>query len=527
MILKKSLFIAICTYILFLGHCYAQTTSIPDENFEQALIDLDIDTDGVINGEVLTADISGVLTLIIPSKEISDLTGIEDFSSLTELNCDDNKLATLDVNQNKNLTKLSCRFNILTYLEVTGVPALEILKCENNELPSLNVSQNKNLTLLNCNANVLTNLNVTGADKLTDLECIGNNLGSLDVSNNPELINFRCSDNLILDINVENNLKLEFFYCDRNQLSAIDLSNNPLLLELECYDNQLNQLELSNNTSLQIIKCNDNKILELDLSNLTDLRIIECHNNALINFNLKNGSNTLIAKFDSTNNPDLTCILVDDANYAQLNWTDIDAWTFFSEDCLNVPDPPIALDDAYETLMDNSLIVSAVDGVLSNDFDPQGNVLTAILNANVINGTLTLLPDGSFDYIPYPGFIGMDSFTYSANNGILNSSLATVTIDVKGIAQQSFITIPNGFTPNQDGINDYFKPVYSGMQLVRMEIYNTWGILIFVEENANLAGWNGFIKNKNAENGNYLYKISAISILNEEIIREGLFTLIR
>ena len=65
------------------------------------------------------------------------------------------------------------------------------------------------------------------------------------------------------------------------------------------------------------------------------------------------------------------------------------------------------------------------------------------------------------------------------------------------------------------------------MQLVRMEIYNTWGILIFVEENSDLVGWNGFIKNKKAENGNYLYKISALSTLNEEILREGLFTLIR
>ena len=65
------------------------------------------------------------------------------------------------------------------------------------------------------------------------------------------------------------------------------------------------------------------------------------------------------------------------------------------------------------------------------------------------------------------------------------------------------------------------------MQMVRMEIYNTWGNLIYVEENANLVGWNGFVKNKQAENGNYLYKISAISDINEEIALEAMFTLIR
>ena len=54
-------------------------TCIPDTNFEQSLIELSIDTDGVINGRVLTSDVSGIKILVLSRKGISDLTGIENF----------------------------------------------------------------------------------------------------------------------------------------------------------------------------------------------------------------------------------------------------------------------------------------------------------------------------------------------------------------------------------------------------------------------------------------------------------------
>ncbi len=514
-------------YLPFLGDAYGQITSIPDPNFEQALIDLNIDSDGIVNQQVLTADISVVLSLDVNSKDISDLTGIADFSDLDSLDCRNNQLSSLNVNENKNLTYLICFFNNITFLQVSGATALETLKCENNDLPSLDVSQNSNLSLLHCSANDLTELNTTGAVSLKELECAGNNLTTIDISSNTEITNFRFSGNLLLDINVANNTKLETFYCDKNLLSTIDISNNPSLIELDCYSNQLVQLDLSINTGLKRIKCNDNKLQELDLSLHSALKIIECHDNELTSFNLKNGNNILISDFDSRNNPDLDCILVDDENYSQDKWSEKDARTYFSEDCTILVLPPIALNDVYDTFMDTPLNVNEADGVLHNDLDPQGRTLTAVLNTEVSNGSLTLLGDGSFTYTPDPGFSGTDAFTYLANNGKLNSSIATVSINIQGSLDKSYIVAPNGFTPNKDGINDYFKPVYKGMQLVRMEIYNTWGNLIYVEENANLVGWNGSVKNKQAENGNYLYKISAISNINEKIALEAMFTLIR
>lgn len=90
---------------------------------------------------------------------------------------------------------------------------------------------------------------------------------------------------------------------------------------------------------------------------------------------------------------------------------------------------PVAVDDAYSTDEDVTLSVAAA-GVLANDTDAEGSPLTAILVADVSNGTLVLNADGSFSYTPDASFAGVDSFTYKANDGALNSSTATVTITV-------------------------------------------------------------------------------------------------
>ena len=66
--------------------------------------------------------------------------------------------------------------------------------------------------------------------------------------------------------------------------------------------------------------------------------------------------------------------------------------------------------------------------MLANDTDADGNPLTAVVVAGPAHGTLTLNADGSFTYTPTSSFVGSDTFTYSAFDGTLNSTPATVTI---------------------------------------------------------------------------------------------------
>jgi uncharacterized repeat protein (TIGR01451 family) len=96
-----------------------------------------------------------------------------------------------------------------------------------------------------------------------------------------------------------------------------------------------------------------------------------------------------------------------------------------------VNDAPVAVDDSYMTAQDMVLDVLAVGGVLANDSDLEDDPLTAVLVTDVQFGTLVLDPDGSFVYTPNTGFNGVDTFTYRANDGELDSELATVTITVQ------------------------------------------------------------------------------------------------
>ena len=97
-----------------------------------------------------------------------------------------------------------------------------------------------------------------------------------------------------------------------------------------------------------------------------------------------------------------------------------------------VNDVPVATGDAYTVTFGGTLSVSAADGVLANDTDPEGDALTAVLgNAPPASaGTLTLNPDGSFVFTPAAGFSGPTTFTYTATDGITPSAPATVTITV-------------------------------------------------------------------------------------------------
>jgi glucose/arabinose dehydrogenase len=91
--------------------------------------------------------------------------------------------------------------------------------------------------------------------------------------------------------------------------------------------------------------------------------------------------------------------------------------------------PPVANNDAYTTTIDTPITVLA-PGVLDNDSDVDFDVLTAVVDTNPINGIVSLQLDGSFTYTPTAAFSGPDSFTYHANDGLDNSNIATVTLQI-------------------------------------------------------------------------------------------------
>ncbi|MEQ8790122.1 MAG: Ig-like domain-containing protein [Pirellulaceae bacterium] len=91
---------------------------------------------------------------------------------------------------------------------------------------------------------------------------------------------------------------------------------------------------------------------------------------------------------------------------------------------------PIGVADSYDVDQDTTLTIDAAAGVLLNDTDDEDDPLTAILVSGPAHGVLTFQADGSFQYVPDPGYVGGDSFSYRANDGRDDSGVTTVTLDI-------------------------------------------------------------------------------------------------
>jgi gliding motility-associated-like protein len=89
------------------------------------------------------------------------------------------------------------------------------------------------------------------------------------------------------------------------------------------------------------------------------------------------------------------------------------------------------------------------------------------------------------------------------------------------------IILPNGFTPNGDGINETIRPVTICMTEIKMSIYDTWGSLIYAETSDDIYGWDGTIDGKPAENGNYIMVVIATTYNGAVIELNGPVTLIK
>ena len=215
--------------LLLTAGAFSQNVNIPDANFKAYLVDnIEINTNG--DSEIQVSEASSFnSTMYANSLSISDLTGIEAFTALTLLKCNDNQLTSLDVSQNISLTSLNCNVNQLT---------------------SLNLNQNIALISLNCN---------------------------------------------------------------ENQITSLDLSQNMALEDLSCGSNQLTSLDVSQNTALYVLWCPENQLSCLNVSN---------------------GNNINFWQMYASDNPDLSCIEVDDENWATTNWGD-DSPISYSEDCNN------------------------------------------------------------------------------------------------------------------------------------------------------------------------------------------------
>jgi gliding motility-associated-like protein len=86
--------------------------------------------------------------------------------------------------------------------------------------------------------------------------------------------------------------------------------------------------------------------------------------------------------------------------------------------------------------------------------------------------------------------------------------------------------IPNTFTPNNDGLNDVFRPLLDGVVSFEMQIFNRWGQLVFQSNNTEY-GWDGTFNNDKAQLGVYAYRIVVRNVFRKTFTFTGHLNLLR
>lgn len=169
---------------------------------------------------------------------------------------------------------------------------------------------------------------------------------------------------------------------------------------------------------------------------------------------------------------------------------------------------------------DTSLNIPATQNICLTDsaiiiFPPDVNTITWHPTANTIfsNNTLMLFPGQNTIY------------TITAQRQLNCPILKTTSIIVKACNKNIFI--PNSFTPNSDGLNDFFKAVANWpLQFFNLSIYNRYGNKIF-ETNNITQGWDGNFKNIKQPAGGYVFHCTYSFTNGQQQDINGYFLLIR
>jgi len=294
--------------------------SIPDQNFEQKLIDLG--HDDALDGQVLIDNISSIEELNVSNASISDLTGLESFTSLKNLNVSNNLLSLLDVSSNVNLERLYLNHNeqitaldvtqntnlyfLQSYwtnienIDLTNNPLLVELNLNFNPIDQINLSSNPLLEHLSLNNHLiqseLTNIDLSNNPALRFLDLHGNPISEIDLSQQTQLrdLNLMSSDqydNLMTEIDLSNNVELEVFRISFHPIGTIDLTNQSNLWLLMVARAGLEEIDLSQNTMLRVLDISQNQINEVDLTLNTELRELNLRDNQFSAFDFSPWAN--------------------------------------------------------------------------------------------------------------------------------------------------------------------------------------------------------------------------------------------
>ncbi|MBQ4820919.1 hypothetical protein [Aquimarina sp. MMG016] len=377
--MNKKYFLRILFFIS-ITTSYAQYTSIPDANFEAALVSLD---DIPEDGRIPTGNINSITSLNVANKNISSLSGIEDFDSLKQLTANGNSLTSIEVSNLTDLEELIVYDNQISSIDLSNNLNLIEIDVYNNRLSSLDISQNTSIVNVFADSNSITSLDATENTFLERLDVSNNNLSSLNIKNgnNTGIKSFGATGNVNLscivvdDIsyaesnftNIDSGVSFKITSCDHisipdanfeaalsayddiaadgqvpianiQNLTSLNIANSNIsslsgieyftsLTQLIANGNLLTTVDVSDLTALEELILFENQIISIDLSKNVNLIELDFFGNSLASIDLSQNialqkvfiDNNVLTALDLSNNPALKRLDVKNNNLSSLN----------------------------------------------------------------------------------------------------------------------------------------------------------------------------------------------------------------
>jgi len=323
--MKKITLLLLC---LFSFQFYsAQEINFPDQNLKDALLNHNPIIDTNQDNEIQISEAAALTGLLyLRYKQVSDVTGLENFVNITELNLKYNELDSFSITSLLNLQNLNLDYNDLTTLDLSGFTSLEHLGIFANDLGALTDSmlpqtltyldvKHNNLTefssasltsleYLDVSQNNISSLNIAGLSALTELDFSANVMTSLSGATLPEsLTSIRATHNQISTLSISSLTNVETLDLSSNSLTAISDSNlPPQLEELILSQNQIQTVNLNSLANLEILSLANNSLVSF-ASNVIpqSLSLLNLRGNDLTSIDLS--SNTGLISLDTSNNP--------------------------------------------------------------------------------------------------------------------------------------------------------------------------------------------------------------------------------
>ena len=243
---------------------------IPDNNFEQALIDAGFDD--TLDDYVLLQNISNVVRIGTSESEVKlfnkgirNLTGIGEFRSLEEFSADLNLIDSVDFTKNLSLQTISIYYNNISHIDVTKNVNLRKLNIIGNPIQSntIDISENENLETLFIGGSAGIRLLDDQGVLIAEVPKTTSKIDSLDFSSNSKLSSLKITHSEISSLNTAG-------YNNLSNITSLDLSFNKLItLNLSGFIN-LESLNLVGNSNLECIEVNQNQLSNIPTTWIKD-----------------------------------------------------------------------------------------------------------------------------------------------------------------------------------------------------------------------------------------------------------------